>query len=96
MLVYSAKTLATPAKLDSVFLLYPKLSGIMEPCANMFRKSVFKNIPFSNTSAHRKNLKTFCIAGGSRTVLPGGTAVPGRIPAGVPTINHRRLCYSGE
>jgi len=36
------------------------------------------------------------IHGGSRTVLPGGTAVPGRIPAGVPTIKHRRLCYSGE
>ena len=35
-------------------------------------------------------------AGGSGAVLPGGPAVPGRVPAGVPTINNRWLCYSGK
>jgi len=35
------------------------------------------------------------VAGGPG-VLPGGPTVPRRISAGVPTINDRWLCHSGE
>ena len=27
------------------------------------------------------------VSGGWTTILPGGSAVPGRVPAGIPTIN---------